>query len=61
MERSTAGWRTSSYSAGQGGNCVELAHVPGVVAVRDSKKPDGPVLLIERHEFRRITATIKGY
>lgn len=36
-------WRKSSYSSGQGGECVELAPVG---AVRDSKNPTGPVLTI---------------
>ncbi|MET9322558.1 DUF397 domain-containing protein [Streptomyces sp. NPDC003038] len=39
-----ASWRVSSYSGGQG-ECVEVAHgVPGVVPVRDSKRPGGPVV-----------------
>ncbi|KIF02069.1 hypothetical protein PL81_32040 [Streptomyces sp. RSD-27] len=39
-------WRKSSYSNGEGGECVEVSdHLPGVVAVRDSKrKGTGPVL-----------------
>jgi Domain of unknown function (DUF397) len=38
-------WRKSTYSSGNGGNCVEVArNLPGVVAVRDSKDPDGPAL-----------------
>lgn len=42
-------WRRSSRSGENGGNCVELADVTGaVVAVRDSKDPDGPVLLVPR-------------
>jgi hypothetical protein len=42
-----ARWRKSTYSNGEGGNCVEVAQgVPGVVPVRDSKVPDGPVLLV---------------
>ncbi|MET7602913.1 DUF397 domain-containing protein [Streptomyces avermitilis] len=42
-----ARWRKSTYSNGEGGECVEVADgVPGVVPVRDSKVPDGPVLLI---------------
>ncbi|MFG2380653.1 DUF397 domain-containing protein [Streptomyces avermitilis] len=42
-----ARWRKSTYSDGNGGSCVEVADgVPGVVPVRDSKVPDGPVLLI---------------
>jgi hypothetical protein len=38
-------WRKSSYSA-NGGNCVEVANLPGVVSVRDSKNPDGPRLAV---------------
>ncbi|MFD0782689.1 DUF397 domain-containing protein [Micromonospora azadirachtae] len=38
-------WRKSTRSGGNGGNCVEVAtNLPGVVAVRDSKDPDGPAL-----------------
>ncbi|GEB58657.1 DUF397 domain-containing protein [Streptomyces gardneri] len=44
---SNARWRKSSYSDGDGGNCVEvLDDVPGVVPVRDSKNPTGPALLV---------------
>ncbi|RMI38982.1 DUF397 domain-containing protein [Streptomyces triticirhizae] len=40
-------WRRSSYSNGQGGECLEVRDgVPGVVPVRDSKVNDGPVLRI---------------
>ncbi|MBB5119119.1 DUF397 domain-containing protein [Streptomyces eurocidicus] len=40
-----ADWHKSSYSNGSGGNCVEVAlRIPGFVPVRDSKRPDGPVL-----------------
>jgi len=41
-----ARWRKSSYSDGQA-NCIEVAAVGnryGLVAVRDSKSPDGPGL-----------------
>jgi Domain of unknown function (DUF397) len=35
--------RKSTYSGSNGGNCVEVAdNLPGIVAVRDSKDPDGP-------------------
>lgn len=30
-------WRTSSYSSGQNGNCVQMAHT--MTTVRDSKNP----------------------
>lgn len=38
-------WRKSSRSGPQGGNCVEVAFLPSGVGVRDSKNPDGPVLV----------------
>ncbi|SOE12589.1 protein of unknown function [Streptomyces sp. 2323.1] len=39
-------WRKSSYSDGGADNCVEVADgFPGAVPVRDSKNPEGPVLL----------------
>ncbi|WP_437088162.1 DUF397 domain-containing protein [Streptomyces sp. enrichment culture] len=42
-----AAWRKSTYSNGQGGDCLELAdNIPGTVPVRDSKNPAGPVLLL---------------
>ncbi|MFJ6196718.1 DUF397 domain-containing protein [Micromonospora sp. NPDC092111] len=45
MELRDARWRKSSRSSGNGGNCVEVAdNLPGIVAVRDSKDPDGPAL-----------------
>jgi hypothetical protein len=37
-------WRKSSYSQPNGGECVELA--PTLDAVRDSKNPAGPVLIV---------------
>lgn len=40
-----AKWRKSTRSGSNGGDCVEVADkLPGLVAVRDSKDPDGPVL-----------------
>jgi hypothetical protein len=51
-------WRKSSYSGGEG-HCVELARVPGGVAVRDSKDPDGPVLRFSAAEWRAFVASMK--
>ena len=46
MDLTGAEWRKASYSNSNGGACVEVAgNLPGVVAVRDSKDPDGPVLV----------------
>ncbi|MFD0686614.1 DUF397 domain-containing protein [Actinomadura fibrosa] len=47
MDLKHAAWRKSSYSGSNGGDCVELAGADGsVVAVRDSKDPDGAVLVV---------------
>lgn len=46
VELTEASWRKSSYSNGQGGNCVEIADgFPGIAPVRDSKDPAGPMLI----------------
>ena len=37
-------WRKSSYSPNGGNTCVETAMAGPLVAVRDSKDPDGPRL-----------------
>jgi hypothetical protein len=36
-------WRKSKRSMNNG-NCAEVATLAGVIAVRDSKEPQGPVL-----------------
>ncbi|MFF0222835.1 DUF397 domain-containing protein [Streptomyces sp. NPDC004629] len=35
-----ATWRKSSYSSSNGGDCVEVADLKALVAVRDSKNPE---------------------
>lgn len=37
-------WRKSSYSNGMGGECLEMAPLPGAIAVRDSKVAPGAQL-----------------
>ena len=54
-------WRKSSYSGSNGGNCVEVADdLPGVVAVRDSKNPGGPVLAFAPDDWQAFTVAIKA-
>jgi hypothetical protein len=50
-------WRKSSYS-NPSGNCVELAELPtGLIAVRNSRDPEGAVLFYTRPE---VDAFIRG-
>ncbi|MFR9778758.1 DUF397 domain-containing protein [Micromonospora sp. MS34] len=59
MDLTGARWRKSTRSNGSGGNCVEVAdNLPGVVAVRDSKDPAGPVLAFEPDAWRAFVARV---
>ncbi|WP_284575040.1 DUF397 domain-containing protein [Streptomyces sp. 2P-4] len=45
-ENDTLAWFKSSYSAGDGGQCVEVAGSPSSVHVRDSKDTSRPGLVV---------------
>ena len=56
---SRAKWRKSTYSS-QNGACVEVAtNLPGTIAVRDSKDPEGPGLLIPASEWHAFVSGLK--
>ena len=57
-------WRKSSFSGNNGGDCVEVA--PGsetgrghLIAVRDSKDPEGPVLAFGSGDWQAFTDQVK--
>jgi hypothetical protein len=53
-----AAWRKSARSGAQG-QCVEVAlNLPGIVAVRDSKDPDGPSLVFTDREWRAFVGGV---
>jgi hypothetical protein len=53
-------WRKSSRSGGNGGECVEVGQVPGIVAVRDTKDDrTGPVLGFAPGAWERFTEALK--
>ncbi|MGW7364911.1 DUF397 domain-containing protein [Streptomyces sp. NPDC054841] len=54
-----AAWRKSSYSSDQGGECVEVAEAPHLVAVRDSKVPDGPHLTLTPDAFSAFVDSLR--
>ncbi|OON72663.1 hypothetical protein B1H18_29095 [Streptomyces tsukubensis] len=44
-------WFKSSYSAGDGGDCVEVAVADAAVRIRDSRRTDGPFLHVGAAEW----------
>ena len=58
---SGATWRKSSRSNGGSDQtaCVEVAEVPGRVAMRDSKDPAGPVLAFTRAGWRAFLSGVR--
>ena len=57
---SRASWRKSTRSSSEGQNCVEIAaNLPGIVAVRDSKNPDGAKLIFTSAEWTAFIHRVK--
>ncbi len=60
MDLTDARWRKSTKSGNNGGNCVEVAdNLTGVVGVRDSKDPVGPVLTFDPAVWARFVDLVK--
>ncbi|WP_030908540.1 DUF397 domain-containing protein [Streptosporangium amethystogenes] len=73
MDLSSAKWFKSSFSGDNGGNCVEVAELrdiadgpdhkaehPALIAVRDSKDPDGPKLFFTPAEWDAFVSGVKA-
>jgi Domain of unknown function (DUF397) len=61
IDLSTALWAKSSLSNG-GDNCLEVAFVNGVVALRDSKDvgdPHAKILVISEDDYRAFTGGVQ--
>ena len=55
-------WKKSSYSQGGRPDCVEVtADLPGLIAIRDSKNPQGGVHAVSRPAFQRFIAAVKNH
>ena len=55
-----ATWRKASYSNGNGGDCVEVTNLDsGRRAVRDSKNPAGPALILSPVQWAAFTTGIR--
>jgi hypothetical protein len=61
MDDRVGGWRKSSFSGGNGGECIEVGHGREVIAVRDSKQAgQGPALRFTPEAWRRFAGQLKA-
>ena len=57
---SRAEWRKAARSTSGNGGCVEIAgNLPGVTAIRDSKRPGDGAHIVEREAFAAFLADVK--
>ncbi len=54
-----AQWRKSSYSGGNGGDCVEVALLADGIGMRDSKDRGGQALTFTPDEWSAFTAGVR--
>ncbi|MDX3182517.1 DUF397 domain-containing protein [Streptomyces sp. NPDC052071] len=60
MSTTELAWFKSSYSGGGGGNCVEIAVLPEVVRIRDSKDAQQQSLVVSLRAWSAFTALAGG-
>ena len=59
IDLSRAEWHKSSHSS-RSGNCVEVArNLPAPVAIRDSKAPEGPKLLVSPETWQAFLSALR--
>jgi len=54
-----SGWRKSSYSGDNGGNCVEVARLAEGIGIRDSKKRECGHLTMPLAQFAALLDQLK--
>ncbi|MGG2459514.1 DUF397 domain-containing protein [Streptomyces sp. RGM 3693] len=62
LNLSHAEWVKSSYSGGNGGQCIEFARTfnqSGLIPVRDSKNPSGPALIFPVSQWSAFVESVK--
>ena len=60
MERDSAGWRKSSFSSANGGQCVEVGTAVSGVVVRDTADRAGAVLAVPAGAWRALLAEVRA-
>jgi Domain of unknown function (DUF397) len=60
IDLNDAQWRKATRSNGANTGCVEIAgNLPGVTAIRDSKRPEGGAHIVGREAFAAFLADVK--
>ncbi|WP_046468721.1 DUF397 domain-containing protein [Allosalinactinospora lopnorensis] len=52
-------WTKSSYSGGNGGDCVEVANSPELVKIRDTRNREAGYLAVPVAEWSAFLADVK--
>jgi hypothetical protein len=60
MDVTGAEWRKAGRSTNNGGQCVELARLPGVIGIRDSKNPAAGHLTVTTAGLGALFGRIKA-
>lgn len=62
IELDATAWRKSSYSGGNGGDCIEVApgFLPDAIPVRDSKDPLGPALVFRAEAWASFVSAVRS-
>jgi hypothetical protein len=60
MDVERLAWRTSSFSGGNGNGCVEVAPLPGGVAVRDTKDRSRAAHVYPRTTWEALLADVRA-
>jgi Domain of unknown function (DUF397) len=61
IDLSRAQWRKAARSTSGNGGCVEIAsNLPGVIAIRDSKRPEDGAQVVGPSTFAAFLADVKA-
>jgi Domain of unknown function (DUF397) len=59
-EEPASAWRKSSF-CGSAANCVEISALPdGIIAMRDSKNPGGPSLVLDSEQWTGFLRSVRA-
>ncbi len=53
------GWRKSTYSSANGGDCVETASTDGLILVRDTVNREGTLLTVSAEAWASFTTSLR--